>query len=70
MRLPTPPDRYDRRHIEDVQREVERADDENLKRNRNIQMPPTAFIILASPDGSTWKLTVDNSGVLTAAAYP
>ena len=70
MRLPTPPERYERRHMEDVQREIERADDENLKRNRNILMSPTTFIVLVSPDGSTWKLTVDDTGTPGFSAYP
>lgn len=46
---------------------VRRADGDNLKRGRDLDLGP-ARLILTSPDGSRFALTVDNAGNLAAAA--
>jgi hypothetical protein len=44
------------------------ADEENYKKNRNIVIPNAQLLIMQSPDGTWWKVTVSNSGVLTTAS--
>lgn len=46
---------------------IERADDENLKRGRDLEIHP-ARIIVRSPNGSRWAITVSNTGTLSATA--
>lgn len=61
MRLPPAPDG----RMGEWQRQIERADDENLKRGRDIEMG-AGRVILRSPNGTRFALTVDDSGTLTA----
>jgi hypothetical protein len=45
---------------------VEKADRENIKRGRDIELANDERLILRSPDGSRFYLTVANDGTLTA----
>lgn len=65
MRLPAPSARYDSTNEAQTRREIERADAFNLKRGTQIETSITP-LILVSPDGSRFSLTVDNAGVLAA----
>lgn len=51
-----------------VAAELERADRQNYKRGAHVELPADTFIILRSPDGARWKITVSNAGVLSAVA--
>lgn len=46
---------------------LERADAENHKRGRDIEVAP-ARLILTSPDGTRWTITVDNTGTIAATS--
>jgi hypothetical protein len=48
--------------------ELQRADAENLKRGQDLELQPSVRLILHSPNGNRWSLTVDNVGVLSATA--
>lgn len=67
MKLPPAPERYDRQHLTTVQNELAREDLRNRKRGQHIEMGLTEFVVLLSPNGTRYKLTVSNAGVLSAA---
>lgn len=67
MKLPSPQPRYDasveaRRNIV-----LEQADALNFKRGTDVELY-NEKLILRSPDGSRWKITVSNAGVISAVA--
>jgi hypothetical protein len=66
MNLPPPPARYDQKHSVVVHNEIERADSENFKRYNDVELRGTR-LILSSPDGTRWQVSVDNSGVIQAS---
>lgn len=68
MKLPIPPGQYDaaterRRNaaLEDEFRGV-------LRRGRDVEFSAGERLVLRSPDGSRWALTVDNAGAVSATA--
>lgn len=67
MKLPSPSSRYD--PVVEAQRNLllEQADMQNHKRLADLEIVAPQRLILRSPNGTRWKLTVDNSGVLTAS---
>jgi len=46
---------------------IERADAENHKRNRDVEVSPGRLII-KSPNGTRWSIEVSNSGVISASS--
>jgi hypothetical protein len=46
---------------------IERADDANHKRNQDIEVG-SARLILTSPNGTRYSVTVNNAGAISAAA--
>ena len=48
-------------------RQIELADRENHKRGRDIEVEP-GRLILTSPDGTRWNITVDNAGSISATS--
>ncbi len=74
MNLPKPGDRYSRTEEEQRNREIEKADRENFKRFQDIELQPPrggrpgTRIILRSPDGSRWALSVDDMGSLSVVS--
>jgi hypothetical protein len=67
MRLPEPPPQYDRRDESLTRRSIEQEDVRNHKKGQDIEVSP-ARIILKSPNGTRWALTVSNAGALSAVA--
>ncbi len=74
MNLPKPPDKYDPGSEVRRNTELEQADRENLKNNRDLQITTKIVlsgggqVVLASPDGSQFYLTGADDGTLTATA--
>lgn len=68
MKLPTPPAKYD--PVIEAQRNalLEQADARTLKRVADVEIKTPQRLILFSPDGNRWVITVDNAGVLSATA--
>jgi hypothetical protein len=60
MKLP----RSDDRTITEISRQVEMADNMNYKRDRDLEIGQNR-VILTSPNGSRYALTVDNAGALS-----
>lgn len=65
LTLPLPGDRYDRAQETRRNRALERADAQSWKRNEDIELVGTR-LILRSPDGTRWAVTVSDLGVLSA----
>lgn len=73
MRLPIPPEEWTRDYQQRVNAEIERADADNRKSGRDIEMSRSdgtrkERVILIAPDGGRWALVVDNSGTLSTTA--
>jgi len=66
MKLPTPAGRYDQALEAQRNLLLEQADKQNRKRLEDVEIVEPQRLILRSPDGTRWKLVVDNAGVLTA----
>ena len=67
MILPTPNDRYDRVTISQTNLAIAQADYLNHKKNQDIEVGD-GRVILKSPNGTRYKIAVDNSGNLSASA--
>jgi hypothetical protein len=67
VRLPKPTQVYDQRDQTEVRLLIERADDASHKRNEDIEVG-NARLILKSPNGTRYSITVNNSGAISAAA--
>jgi hypothetical protein len=70
VRLPEPPTEYSDRIERERNRELEQEDEQNLKRNREIEFPYAgpSRIVLRSPDGTRFWLRVDDEGELTTTS--
>lgn len=67
MKLPLPQGQYSRVSEIDRNRVLEQADQWNHKRGQDIEVSP-ARLILTSPNGTRYSVTVDNAGTLSATA--
>ena len=67
MILPVPAQSYDRTTATQTNLILEQADYLNHKRNADIEVGD-GRVILKSPNGTRYKIAVDNSGNLTASA--
>jgi len=67
MILPRPGDRYDRATEDRRNRVLELADSDNRKRGQDLELRDER-LILRSPDGTRYEVTVDNAGNLGTAA--
>lgn len=67
MKLPQQPLVYSRGVEQERNRSLELADKQNFKRNQDVEIG-LARLILTSPNGSRYSITVDNAGVISATA--
>jgi hypothetical protein len=67
MRLPASRPAYTQVDDQTARSMIERADAENHKRNRDIEVSPGRLII-KSPDGTRYSIEVSNLGVISASA--
>lgn len=68
MKLPRPGVEYDQIEEQSFRRALELADAINRKKNANIEMGQDELIIIRSPNGTRFYLSVSNLGVLTATS--
>jgi hypothetical protein len=73
MRLPIPNEVWTRDYQQRLNAELERADAENRKAGRDMEMSQgdgvrRERLILRSPDGTRWAINVDDSGILSASS--
>jgi hypothetical protein len=64
MSVPRPPERYDPRWASEVKREVDNVNQRAHKREQDIEVGG-ARVILTSPNGTRYALTIDNAGALS-----
>tara|TARA_R110000782_G_scaffold31770_1_gene77810 strand:+ start:3030 stop:3236 length:207 start_codon:yes stop_codon:yes gene_type:complete len=67
MILPNSPNAYDQSVESQRNLQLEQADDMNRKKNQDIELRNDR-LILQSPNGTRYKLSVDNTGNLTAVS--
>ncbi len=67
MRLPSPPAMFQTSYQSALNVQIEQADDLNHKKLQDVEIGE-ARLILRSPNGSRFSVTVDNSGNLSATA--
>lgn len=67
MRLPSATAKYDRSVEANRIQQIEQADAQNLKRGRDVEFRQNR-LILTSPNGTRYKVVVDNAGVLSTEA--
>lgn len=65
MRLPRP--KNNDKDMTEMARQIEQADSMNYKRDRDLEIGDNR-VILTSPNGSRYALTVDNAGVIGTTA--
>lgn len=68
-RLPNPGVDYEQRHMTRVQELLEEQIDRSVRDDKD-NVIETGTLILKSPDGSYYKIEVDNSGLLSTSAVP
>ena len=66
--FPFLPPRYDAPVLQAALDEISRADDDNYKRRRDVEVVAPARLVLQSPNGTLWKIVVSDAGVVSATA--
>lgn len=67
MNLPRPGNSYDQANEADARRQITDADAQNQKKTADIQIVRRR-LILQSPNGNLWSVTVGNTGTLGTTA--
>lgn len=67
MKLQTAPGSYSRSDQQEMRRQLELADGANHKRNRDVEIG-VGRLILTSPNGTRFSITVSDAGVISAVA--
>ena len=67
LSLPQPSAQYDQNNEAQARSEMMRADDQNMKKTQDVDISKRR-LILQSPDGNLWSVTVGNTGTLSAVA--
>ncbi len=67
LALPTPAFAYDPRDQAQLRRALEREDRNNRKSNADVEVGANR-LVLKSPNGARWSITVSNAGVVSALA--
>lgn len=68
MRLPDPGARYVQTEEARRNREIELADTRNLKRQQDIELVSGMRLIMTSPNGTRYTITVSNAGAVVVTA--
>lgn len=67
MKLSRPLPEYDANQVASNQFQLESADRNNHKKNQDVEVGD-ASIILTAPNGTRYKIEIDNSGTLSTSA--
>tara|TARA_R100000773_G_C4140818_1_gene67287 strand:+ start:268 stop:477 length:210 start_codon:yes stop_codon:yes gene_type:complete len=68
MILQPSPEIYDASYENEKNRTLEAEDLLNRKKRQDLEIVSNERLILSSPNGTRYKISVDNSGVLSATA--
>lgn len=67
MNLPRPGNAYDQANEADARRQIGDADKQNMKKSADVEIVRRR-LILQSPNGNLWSVTVGNTGTLSTVA--
>ena len=67
MRLPDAPSNYDPVYESEKNNMLEKSDQQNFKRLSDVEIG-SARLIIESPNGTRYKIAVDDSGNLSASS--
>lgn len=68
MKLGNPPNRYDQSFETRRNTTLMQHDDQNRKKQGDVECGAGQRLILASPNGARWNIVVSNAGVISATA--
>lgn len=68
MSLPRAPVQYGKEDQDRLRKSLDQRDAENRKKRQDVEIAGSERLILSSPNGSRWNITVDNAGALAAVA--
>lgn len=68
MKLPNAPAAYDRFDQSQTRSIIESDLNKSRKSGENVELAPGEQLILRSPNGARWSITVSNAGALSATA--
>jgi len=68
MILATPPREYLQSYFATVLQQISRLLTLTYSKNADVELNSTQRLIIVSPDGTRYEVTVDNAGVLSATA--
>lgn len=66
--LPTPPQAYDANNEAQTRRIIEQRYAGTRKLGQDVELAPTERLIMTSPDGTRWAVTINNAGALVSTA--
>jgi hypothetical protein len=68
MSLPRPAERYDQRWAAENNRQLEQKLAMTHRKGADVELGQDERLILRSPNGTRWSITVSNAGAITATA--
>lgn len=70
MKLANPPERYDRRDQAVMRRQIEQSIARAYQRGQDVELPRGVRLILSSPNGTRYAISVADNGDLLTEALP
>jgi len=70
LALVKPPLHYDQTHQIRMKQILETEDLHNRKKGTDVELGPNEKLVVRSPSGARWQITVSDAGVITATAAP
>lgn len=68
MILPNPPGQYMQSYFAPVLQQIARLLTTSYQKGSDVELNSDQRLIIVSPNGTRYQITVDNSGVLSASA--
>jgi hypothetical protein len=69
LNLPSPSPTYDPKNEAQTRDTIAKADSDNQKKRQDFVVDPIYNrLILQSPNGTKWSLTIDNTGVISGTS--
>lgn len=68
MNLSPAPEKYDRAEEQQMRKALETADGLNFKKAQDIRLQRGERLIMPSPDGALWVVSVSNAGAMVVTA--
>ena len=68
MTLPRPPEKYETRWATEQSRQLDVQWDQTHRRGADVELGQNERLIMRSPNGVRWSITVSDSGILSATS--